>query len=262
MSTHTIRTVGVVQARLGSTRLPRKVLADLHGEPMIGRILERVALAEWVDATVIATTTDPSDDALAEYAQRVGVGCYRGPLDDLAIRLHGAACSSGANVIVRIWGDCPCVDPAIIDEALERLLTENFDYISNSIAAGRTYPYGLDMEIYRTALLERLCATTADPFYREFPFEWVMAHRDELRMGTLRLEENWSHIHLTVDYPEDLALVRKVYQALHKSGSAFGWRQVVDWLAQQPELVRGVASLIRNPEYHQKSAERQNQEIK
>ncbi|CAK0762945.1 N-acetylneuraminate synthase [Gammaproteobacteria bacterium] len=254
------RVVGVIQARLGSTRLPRKVLADLQGQPMIGRILERVALAKRVHATVIATTTDPSDDALVEYAQHAGVGCHRGPVDDLATRLYGAAQAFEADVIVRVWGDCPCVDPAIIDEALEHLLTEDLDYISNSIAAGRTYPYGLDFEIYRTTLLERLCATTIDPFYREFPFEWVMAHRAKLRMGILRLAEDWSHIHLTVDYHEDLALVREVYQALYQSGSAFGWRQAVDWLVQQPELTRDVANLTRNPEYHQKSAEHQHRQ--
>ncbi|CAK0758276.1 spore coat polysaccharide biosynthesis protein SpsF [Gammaproteobacteria bacterium] len=180
-------------------------------------------------------------------------------MDDIAARLHGASRAFGADVIVRVWGDCPCVDPVIINVAVERLLAENLDYISNSIAAGRTYPYGLDIEVYRATLLEHLCAATTDPFYREFPFEWVMAHHAELRMGTLRLDEDWSHIHLTVDYPEDLALIREVYQALHHPGTAFGWREAVAWLAQQPKLALGVAGLARNPEYHQKSAARTNQ---
>ena len=249
------RVLGIVQARLGSTRLPGKVLADLQGQPMIRHILDRVLRAQRVHAVVIATTTDLSDDALAAYAEHAGMGCYRGPVDDLATRLRDAAHAFGGDVLVRVWGDCPCVDPAILDEALDRLLTERLDYISNSIAAGRTYPYGLDFEIYRAELLERLCATTTDPFYREFPFEWVMAHRTEWAVGNMRLPEDWSHLYLTVDYPEDLALIRKVYQALYRPETAFGWREVVAWLTQQPALIQEVANLRRNPEYHQKAAE-------
>ncbi len=254
--TSPLRVVGVVQARLGSTRLPGKVLADLEGRPMIQHILDRVSLARWVHVTVIATTVDPSDDPLEAYAKRAGIGCYRGPVDDLATRLRNAAHAFGGDILVRVWGDCPCVDPVLIDEALERLFAENLAYISNSIAAGRTYPYGLDFEIYRVALLDRLCADTNDPFYREFPFEWVTAHRNELRMGTLRLEEDWSHLYLTVDYPEDLALVRSVYDALYRPNHAFGWRETVDWLLERPDWIQTVANLRRNPEYHQKATER------
>ncbi|CAK0768322.1 spore coat polysaccharide biosynthesis protein SpsF [Gammaproteobacteria bacterium] len=254
------RVVGIIQARLGSSRLPRKVLADLQGEPMIGRILERISLARCIQATGIATTTESSDDDLVEYSQRLGIGVYRGSVDDLAARLYGAAHAFGAEVIVRIWGDCPCADPAVIDLAVERLLVEDLDYISNSITIDatnsivltRTYPYGLDLEVYQTAVLGRLCATTIDPFYREFPFEWVKAHSAELRVGTMPLTENWSHIYLTVDYPEDLALIREIYQGLYQPGIAFGWREVVDWLKRQPELIDRVTNLIRNPEYYQK----------
>lgn len=252
----TPRVVAILQARLNSKRLPRKILLDLQGQPMIGRILERISFARHIQSTVIATTTDPSDDPLVDYAERIGVGCHRGPVDDLAVRLHDAAYAFEAEIIVRVWGDCPCIDPEVIDAALERLLAEDLDYISNSIVAGRTYPYGLDFEIYRTTLLGQLCVTTSDPFYREFPFEWVMTHKQEFRVGIMCLNENWSHVYLTVDYPEDLALIRELYRELYQPGTAFGWRTAVDWLARKPELIRGVADLIRNPEYRQKSDER------
>jgi len=248
----------IIQARLGSTRLPRKVLADLHGQPMLQRIVERVKLAQRIQLPIIATTTEHSDDDLEDYARELGIACHRGPTDDLALRLCGAANSINADLMVRIWGDCPCVDPAIIDEALDILIRDNLDYVNNSIVAGRTYPYGLDIEVYRVTVLEQLCATTDDPFYREFPFEWIMAQGNKLRRANLRLSDDWSRYHLTVDYPEDLALVRALYQDLYRPGIAFSWREAVTWLNQHPELMQRVDHLTRNPEYQQKINARVN----
>jgi spore coat polysaccharide biosynthesis protein SpsF len=124
--------VGAIQARMGSTRLPGKVLAPILGRPMAWRIFERARHSKHLDQVVIATTTEPSDDELVRFAEQNNIGCYRGRVDDIVERLCSTAQRFQADVLVRIWGDCPFVDPEVIDQALEKLLAENLDYVSNS----------------------------------------------------------------------------------------------------------------------------------
>lgn len=249
--------VAAIQARLGSTRLPGKVLLPILGEPMIGRIIERVRTARRVAEVVITTSDQASDDRLAQYANAQGIPCSRGPLDDLVERLWRAAALTQADVLVRVWGDCPCVDPEIIDRAVARLSAEDLDFCHTSTLTERTCPYGLDIEVYHRRLLDELRIATTDPFFREFPAEYVQKHHERLRTALICCDQPLSHLYVTVDYPEDLEAVRQIYARIYDSDKPFGYRDLARLLAAEPALGVGLGQLSRNIEYHQKREARQ-----
>ncbi len=236
---------------MGSSRLPGKVLADLHGRPMVDRIAERLAAAGRVKRVAIVTTEDPSDDALVRFARTRGIGAYRGSIDDLVARFHDAARHFEADVVVRIWGDCPFIDPAVVDRVLGEALDNELDYATNSIFAHRTYPVGLDLEVYRRRTLSRIRERTDTPFHREFPFEFIREHPEDFSVGVVRCEADYSRYHLTVDYPQDLALARTIYQRLERLADPFDFRHVVRIIEADPALLEPIARLERNIEYEE-----------
>ena len=243
----------VVQARLGSTRLPGKVLLPLIDKPMVEHIVERITYAKTVDAICIATSDAESDEPLVAFAEIKGWPVVRAPVDDLVLRLHRALTVNDADIMVRCWGDCPCVDPAVIDLAIQKLLQDNLDFVSNSVTVGRSYPYGLDIEVYRREVLAYMAQAVEDPFYREFPSEFVK-QSGRYRLGEIRCEQDYSNIFVTVDYPEDLALVRALYQDLYPLNPAFGYQEIVDWVTKRQEqgALHAVTELPRNIEYYEK----------
>lgn len=249
--------LGVIQARMGSTRLPGKVLAPILGKPMIWRIFERVLQSRYMDKTVIATTIEPSDDELARFAEQNDIGYYRGSVDDIVDRLCGTAQYFRADVLVRIWGDCPFADPEVIDQAVEKLLAENLDYVSNVIPGERTFPAGLDVEVYRRQILESIQVETEDEFYREFPFEYITRYPEQFRWGIIRNGEDQSHIYLTVDYPQDLELARAIYAQFYRPDKLFSFREVVAFMQKHPDMVKDGANLPRNTDYLQKRRDHQ-----
>ena len=140
-----MKTVAVVQARMGSSRLPGKVLKDVGGRPMIQFLLERLARAQTVDAIVLATSASASSDSLAEFVQGLGFDVYRGSEDDVLDRTYQAGLAAKATTVIRITGDCPFVDPALVDEAVAAFASGDVDYLSN--VAPPSYPDGLDIEV-------------------------------------------------------------------------------------------------------------------
>ena len=161
----TMSVLCILQARVSSTRLPGKVLKPILGEPMLARQIERIARAERVDALTVATSDEPSDDGVAGLCERLGVDCYRGSLDDVLDRFYQAAQRSGPSHVMRLTGDCPLTDPAILDALVELHLAGDFDYSSN--VEVRTYPVGLDAEIFRYELLVRAWRNATSPYERE-----------------------------------------------------------------------------------------------
>ncbi len=243
--------VAMIQARMGSSRLPGKVLADIRGRPMVDWIAERLAAARHVDRVAIVTTEDPSDDALVRFAHERSIAVYRGSVDDLVARFHDAARHFGAEIMVRIWGDCPFIDPAVVDRVLAQALDNDLDYATNSIFARRTYPVGLDLEVYHRRTLSRIRTRTDAAFHREFPFEFIRAHREDFSVGVVRCEEDHSQYHLTVDYPQDLALARTIYERLEGLAEPFDFHHVVDIIEADPALLEPIARLERNIEYQE-----------
>ena len=230
----------VVQARMGSSRLPGKVLRPVAGAPVLHRMLERVRGARTPFELVVATTTSPGDQLIEDLCRRLSVACLRGHPTDLLDRHLQSARAFDADAVVKIPSDCPLIDPAVIDRVLGAFLDDpgRFDYVGNLHPA--TYPDGNDVEVLSRDALE-LSAREADrPFQREHttPFLWDQPHR--FRIGNVGWEtgRDLSMTHrFTLDYPEDLAFVSAVYEALWRPGLLFGLDKILALLEARPRLM-------------------------
>ncbi len=240
--------VGIIQARMGSTRLPGKALLDLAGAPFLARVVERMRHCQTLDALVLATTTEPSDDPLVELAESLGVSVYRGSVDDVLDRFTQAARQADAALIVRITADDPFKDPQVTDHAVRLWLRQpDLDYVSNTLEP--TYPEGLDIEVFTREALERAWREARLPSEREHVTPYIWKHPDRFRLLNFKHERDLSHLRWTVDYPEDLAFAREVYARLYRPGQVFLMEDILRLLEAEPELARINAGIQRNEGY-------------
>lgn len=200
------RRVAIVQARMSSTRFPGKVLMPLGGVPMIAFMWNRLLAARRLDDAILATSDHPSDDALAEEAAKRGIRCFRGSLDDVLGRFLGAALSATADVVVRLTGDCPLIDPDVVDSVLAALDREHADYASN--VAPPTFPDGLDVEAFTMDALQRAAREASLDSQREHVTPFMRDRKDLFQTALVRSPVDLSALRWTVDYPDDLDRVR------------------------------------------------------
>lgn len=226
--------VAVLQARMQSTRLPGKVLASVAGRPMLARQLERIGLARRLDGVTVATTDGSADDALAQCALEAGVDVYRGVEEDVLERFWEAARQANATHVVRLTGDCPLTDASVIDEVIGVHLEEGNDCTANVIE--RTFPDGLDVEVVTFAALDRARSLAEAPSDREHVTPFLYRPENGFRIGSVRCSRDLGHLRWTVDYPEDLSLVREIYNALEAQGPDFSMWDVLALLESRPEL--------------------------
>jgi spore coat polysaccharide biosynthesis protein SpsF (cytidylyltransferase family) len=228
---------------MGSTRLPGKVLADIEGEPMLGRIVARVQHSRQVQKIVVATSDALADDPIAEFCEHKGVGFFRGHETDVLDRFYHAAKAHAAEVIVRITGDCPLIDPEVIDRVVCAFLNDGCDYASNILVC--TYPDGLDTEVFSFAGLETAWRDARRATDREHVTPYLRtSKRFRLRNVESELGRSLRHLRWTVDEPRDLQFVRAVYARLHGK-KLFGWREVLSLLDAEPDLGRLNSDLMR-----------------
>lgn len=226
--------VGVIQARMGSRRFPGKVLEPLGGKPMIERQIERAAPAK-LDELVVATSSDPTDEPLCAELERIGIRYFCGALEDVLDRVYRAALASAARHVVRLTADCPLTDYRIVDSVLDAHLGEGNDYTSNTLR--RSYPDGLDVEVVTMDALQTAWRECTDPEQREHVTPYIHAHNRRFKLGNVANSEDQSHYRVTVDYPEDLAVVRDVFDTLYPQRAEFSCADIVALLRQRPELV-------------------------
>jgi len=222
---------------MGSTRLPGKVLLDVAGEPLLARVVERARRATALDAVVVATTTDGSDDAIATLCAERGYPVFRGHPSDVLDRYYQAATRWRAEVVVRITADCPLIDPMLIDLTFEAFTREGVDFAANRLPPpwGRTYPKGLDVEVCSFEALVRAWTEATERYEREHVMPYLYAREDRFRIYILQHTPDLGHVRIAVDEPADLELVRAVYR--HFEGRIdFAWEAVVDFLEARPEL--------------------------
>lgn len=231
-------TVAIIQARIGSTRLPGKVLELVEGRTVLGHTVARARAVPGVDDVVVATSDLDRDDAIIREADRLGVRWWRGSEADVLSRYLGAARDSRADVIVRLTSDCPLLDPQISGLVVSAVLSRieagaPVDYASNSI--DRRYPRGLDTEAFTTLALERASGLAAETREREHVTVYLYEHPTLFQLVSVPGETDCSHHRWTVDTPEDLQLVRAIYAHLAPAhGLDFGMRPVLDLLAREP----------------------------
>lgn len=240
----TANILAILQARMSSTRLPGKVLMPLLGEPMLARQIERVRRAKTIDRLVVATSNDRSDDPIAALCARLGVDCFRGSLDDVLDRFCKAAERYSPEQVVRLTGDCPLIDPDVIDAIARFHLAGGYDYSSNTIYP--TFPDGLDVEIFRYACLIEAGREAAAPFQREHVTPFLYQQPGRYRLGDFRRSPDLSALRWTVDNPKDYELVCRVYAALHPSRPHFTLDDIVALFENNPDLAKINAGIRRN----------------
>jgi spore coat polysaccharide biosynthesis protein SpsF len=235
MSAESLRTVITIEARMLSTRLPGKVLRPILGRPMLELMIERLRRVKRVDAIVVATTLDPSCDPIEALAQKLGVGCFRGSEDDVLDRVLQAARSADADLIVETTGDCPLIDPAVIDQVIDAFLAREVDYAANVLRP--TWPRGLDVQVFPRAVLERVASLTQDPADREHVSLYIYEHPELFQLHNVEsgLPTEVAELRLTVDTPEDFALVTRIYEALYPQRPDFRVADILTLLADHPD---------------------------
>lgn len=228
------RAPAIVQARMSSTRLPGKTLADVDGEPMLALLLRRLRRARKIGEIVVATSVETSDDPVARLARSVGVGVSRGPRRDVLERFL-VAIGDRDGPIVRITGDCPLIDPAIVDDTVERFRSvPGCAYASN--IEPRTFPDGLDVEVVDAAALRTVAREPLDADDREHVTSAIRARPERFRQAALVRASDLSELRWTVDEPEDLEFVRAVVRRLAGSRYEAGLAEILRAVHDEPSL--------------------------
>lgn len=238
--------VAIVQARMSSTRLPGKTLADLEGKPLIERVIARISLSKRLEKVVLATSTNPTDDPLAEWAARRSVRLYRGHLDDVLGRYADCAAAENARTIVRLTGDNPFKDPKIIDDVIDLYERKAAAFAYNNHPP--TFPEGLDVEVFSRCALDEMAAEATDPFEREHVTQFMFRRPERFKQVNFRAACDDSDLRLTVDTAEDLALARQI-QALLGPERYFSAEEIVALLRARPDLAASNRSVQRSHMY-------------
>ena len=242
-----MRIVAIIQARMNSNRLPGKVLKDICGESMLGRVVHRVKSATILDKVVVATSDTLIDDLIENECGKLGVSVFRGNEDDVLDRFYQAAIFHRAEVGVRITADCPLIEPIIIDKVVQAFLNSDVDYASNTLQ--RTYPRGLDVEAFGLRALTTAWKNSFKPYHRTHVTPYIYENADFFKLLSVTNSCDWSKYRWTVDTPEDLQFVRRVYEILG-CNSLFSWNEVLN-------LCKGDKSLVElNCHVQQKALEK------
>jgi spore coat polysaccharide biosynthesis protein SpsF len=247
-----MKVVAILQARMGSTRLPGKVLMSAAGKPLIVHMLERVRRAQTLDDLWLATSTEPANDPLAKVVEEMGVSVFRGSEDDVLSRFVEIAQRTDADWIVRLTGDCPVHDPEIIDAVVHCALDAEggLDYVSNSLHP--TFPDGLDVEVFTRAALNQAAQEASTALQREHVTPFIHRFHDDpgpFRVGHFKGHADFSHLRWTVDEPEDYELVREIFESLLPELPYFNWMDVLSLLTRRPELLLKNSDILRNEGY-------------
>ncbi len=229
-----MKIVAIIQARMGSTRLPGKVLMDLGGETVLARVVRRLRRAALIEEIVVATTSLTADHAIVRECEQLSVRVFRGEENDVLDRYYQAAQYIGAEGIVRITSDCPLIDPEITDNTIRAFLERRPDYASNTLQ--RTYPRGLDTEVMTRDALECAWRGARLSYQRAHVTPYIYENPDRFCVLPVKCDADYSRHRWTLDTPEDLAFLRAVYDRADNDHSV-SWRDVLALLEREPELV-------------------------
>ncbi len=211
---------------------------------MLWHVAERTGRAKTLDKIIVATSQSPDDDPVAAFCAKENIECFRGSNEDVLDRYYQAARRTANPTIVRVTADCPLLDPGIVDEVVKVYEGGAYDYVSNIFP--RTYPDGLDVEVFSLSALERAWLETKEPSDREHVTPYMREQANHFRVGSVMQTENLSHMRWTVDYLQDLRFVRAVYD--HLKSMEFGFVEVRDLLKECPELLQ-INSDVKHREF-------------
>ena len=240
-----MKVVVIIQARMGSTRLPGKVLMDITGKPMLWHVINRIKSCKSIDQIVVATTTKEEDKAVIELTKECGVETFAGSEDDVLDRYYQAAKKFGADVIVRITSDCPVIDPQIVDEVIKEYAEEGYDVCGLS----GEFPDGLDVSVFSFKTLEDTWRNAKLPSEREHVGPYMGKHPEKFKQGKYVKFDNLSHHRWSVDEERDLRFIREIYSRLYKPEAIFLTADILNLLEGEPDLLMINANIIRNEGY-------------
>jgi spore coat polysaccharide biosynthesis protein SpsF len=241
-------TAVILQARMGSTRLPGKVMADLLGKPLLARVIERAQAIRGVEKVVLAIPAGARDQPLLELARRCSIEAFAGSEDDVLDRYYQAVKAFNVNVIVRVTSDCPLLDPRVSELVLARFQQGDVDYACNTLPP--TFPDGLDTEAFSLAALERAWREARLASEREHVTAYIWKNPTCFRLANVTNDVDLSALRWTVDEPPDLEFVRAVYHELHREGEPpFGMKEVLALLERKPRLRNLNLGFMRNEGY-------------
>lgn len=233
------KVVAIIQARMGSTRLPGKVMKDLCGKTVLAHDIERVRQSKYIDEIVIATTKFKEDDIILKEVSKNGAKVYRGSEDDVLRRYYEAAKENKADVIVRITSDCPLIDPFIVDEVIKVYLNSNYDLVTNAgvYPENRTYPRGLDVEVFSFDILKKAFQEAIEMYQREHVTPFIYENSKNIYYYKNNID--YSKYRWTLDTEEDYKLISAVYDRLYENyGSKFGFKEILELIKTDPELIK------------------------
>lgn len=223
----------IVQARMGSTRLPGKVLIPVLDKPIIWHIVNRLRYSKLIDEIIIATTTKDGDEPIIDMAKKYSIPYYAGSEEDLIDRFYQASKLFNLDIVVRIAADRPVIDPQIVDKVINFFLKNLSDYdCVNNINPYQTYPHGLIVEVFSFFLVERLWKEIKDPLGREWFTTVIYENPQKYRIFCIKSDKKLPHLRLTLDYQEDLELIRYIYQCLYPEKSCFLLKDILALYSQ------------------------------
>jgi spore coat polysaccharide biosynthesis protein SpsF len=231
-----MKVVIIVQARMGSSRLPGKVMMDVQGKPILSHVIDRCKAMKLANEVVIATTDKPKDDVIANLANSEGVQVFRGSENDVLSRYYGAAVMSKADVVVRITSDCPIIDPGISNSVIGHFLEhiDSYDYCCNWMIP--SYPKGLDTEVFTFRALEQAQLEATKDYDREHVTPYIHDNEQLFRVKVLQNDTDYSDYRWTLDYPEDFEFITRVNEHLYRPDRIFSFEDVLRLVAEYPEI--------------------------
>ena len=238
-----MRTVCIVQARMSSTRLPGKVLLPLAGREVLAHVLDRLAFCNTLDEVVVATSSDASDDVLAQWCRARGVPVFRGSLLDVLDRYYQCAVENKATAVVRITADCPALDPTLVDDVVRGFHAGGYDLY----CLGGEFPDGLDCQVFSFSALERAWREAVLGSEREHVGPYFGNHPEFFHLGSLEKFKGLAHHRWTLDEPRDLVFLQSIFGRLQRAdGQLFLTQDILDLLERKPELLQTNESIVRN----------------
>jgi len=239
--------IAIIQARMGSTRLPNKVLLDLEGKPVIEHVIERVKKSKLISEVIVATTFEKEDLPIVKLCARMGVRVFCGSEDDVLDRFYQAAKLIKPKHIVRITADSPVIDSEVIDKVIEGHLKENADYTSNDIKS--TFPDGEELEIFTFESLKEVWKNADLISEREHVITYITARPERFKLANVENEIDISEKRWTLDNPEDWELISYLYKNLHPKNNLFGMEDILEFLKKNPKIEKVNKHLERNEGY-------------
>jgi len=233
--------VAIIQARMGSKRLPGKVLMDLNGIPMLQYQVDRVVKSKIIDQVVVATSTLPQDDEIVIFCKKINIAFFRGSENDVLSRYYDAAIKYKVDTIVRITADCPLINPEVIDRTIELFQNNDLDYAGNTVPPESSqFPDGSDVEVFSMQALERANQEATSKEDREHVtfYFWKSEEKDTFKIAQLGNHENWSKYRFTVDYPEDYQVVKQIDKELKRRNKFGTLEEIIQILKEHPEIVK------------------------